>query len=311
MNRLLLAALLAVFAAGCGKRAATAPGTAPDETPTPAVNEPAQPGGITLAEAAGARPIDKLPDYAIYLNIDSTGLVLLGPNDQFPEPTGANVTTLDNAAQVEVFLKRRAKQDRAAGPAKAPRVPPKGDGRPEDVIATTAEKEDELDPTKPPPPLRSTIIFRVDARLPFDKTYAVVKAARNAGYTKAQWRALLPNGAGEGHFAVTIPTPDDELALAIPDPTAPAVSRYVTRARADAAGKLADLNFNGIDLKADLDALGRKLRAVKQKHADKPVAVVIEIDGKLLHADVIRFVEECVKAGYPNAEIVPLDPKLR
>lgn len=310
MNRLLLAALVAALAVGCGKRAPTTPAPPPDESPAP-VNEPAQPGDIKLAEAAGAKPLDKLPEYAIYLNVNGAGKVALGPNDQFSDPAGEKVTTLVNPVQVEIYLKRRAREDQLAGPAKAPRVPAKGDGRPEDVIATTAEKEDELDPTKPPPPLRSTIIFRVDAQSPFEKTYAVVRAARNAGFTKAQWRALLPNGAGEGHFAVTIPVPEDEFGLAIPDPTAPAVSRYVTRVRATDAGKIGDITFNGLDLKTDVEALGRKVRAVKQKHGDKPAAVVIEIDGKVLHADVIRLIELCVKAGYPNAEFVPLDPKLR
>lgn len=310
MTRLLLALALVASAAGCGKRSSTTPATAPDEKPAATVNEPAVPGDIKLAEATGARAIEKVPDHALYLNVNSKGEVLLNPADQWTDAIGDKVTTLVNPAQLGVFLKRRAAEDRAAGATKAP-TPPKGEGRPEDIIATTVEKEDEFDPTKPKPPLRSTIVWRVDARVPFAKTAALVKEAQSAGFTKAQWRVTRPDDEDEGFFAVTLPAPDDDLGLAIPDITAPAATRYVTRVRATDAGKIGDMTFNGIDLKTDLEALSRKLRAAKQKHKDKPAAIVIEIDGKLLHADVVRIIGVCARADYPDAQLVPLDPKLR
>ncbi len=309
MTRLLLALMLAALAVGCGKRSSTTPATAPDETPAPTVNEPAIPGDIKLAEAAGAKAIEKMPDHALYLNVNSAGEVLLNPADQWTDAIGDKVTTLVNPAQLGVFLKRRAQEDRAAGTAKA--VPAPAGDTPDKIIATTADREEAIDDGKPKPPLRSTLVWRVDACTPFEKTAALVQVAQNAGFTKSQWRVMRPDDEGEGHFAVTLPAPDDDLGLAIPDLTAPAATRYVTRVRATDTCRIGDMTFNGLDLKADLEALSRKLRAAKQKHKDKPASIVIEIDRKLLHADVVRIIGVCVRADYPDAQLVPLDPKLR
>ncbi len=72
------------------------------------------------------------------------------------------ISVLDNPVQVLSFLKLRAKEDRtAAGPA-------------------NAEK-----------PLRSVIVLRVHRDCPFDKTYDIMKACRQAEYLRVQLRAIV------------------------------------------------------------------------------------------------------------------------
>lgn len=120
---------------------------------------------IKLPEAIAAKSLDKTEDYAIYLNVNEQGKVVLAPSDYFKDGEGNVITTLDNALQLEVFLKRRAKEDRAAvGPANADK------------------------------PLRSIIILRVHKDCPFEKTYQIMKACRRAEYLRVQLRAILHSG---------------------------------------------------------------------------------------------------------------------
>ncbi len=115
---------------------------------------------IKLPSAIAARPLDRSEEYTIYLNVNDQGKVILASSDQYRDGNGELITTLDNQAQVEVFLKRRAKEDRsAAGPAGADK------------------------------PLRSIIILRVDEGCPFEKTYGIMKACRKAEYLRVQLRA--------------------------------------------------------------------------------------------------------------------------
>lgn len=117
---------------------------------------------IKLPEALAAKALEKSEDYAIYLNVNEQGKVILAPSDQYKDPGGGVVETLDNPAQVENFLKRRAKEDLAAvGPANADK------------------------------PLRSIIILRVHKDCPFEKTYGIMKACRKAQYLRVQLRAIL------------------------------------------------------------------------------------------------------------------------
>lgn len=117
---------------------------------------------IKLPEALAAKVLDKAEDYAIYLNVNEKGQVILTPTDHYTDSAGNVTTTLDNPLQIETFLKRRAKEDKAAaGPANADK------------------------------PLRSVIILRVHKDCSFEKTYAIMKACRKAEYLRVQLRAVV------------------------------------------------------------------------------------------------------------------------
>lgn len=116
---------------------------------------------IKLPDAIAAKAMDKSEEFAIYLNVNDQGKVILAPSDQYKDGNGDTITTLENAAQVEVFLKRRAKEDEsAAGPASKDK------------------------------PLRSIIILRVHKECAFEKTYGIMKACRKANYLRVQLRAI-------------------------------------------------------------------------------------------------------------------------
>jgi biopolymer transport protein ExbD len=120
---------------------------------------------IKLPEAVAAKTLDKTDEYAIYLNVNDQGKVILSSTDQFKDGEGNVVTTLDNPAQVQSFLKRRAKEDLdGAGPANRDK------------------------------PLRSVIILRVHKDCSFDKTYAIMKACRSANYLRVQLRVQIAGG---------------------------------------------------------------------------------------------------------------------
>src|SRR5215210_3221106 len=68
---------------------------------------------IKLPEAIAAKAIPANEDYAIYLNVNPEGKVILASTDQYKDSEGNIISTLDNPAQVASFLKRRAKEDRA------------------------------------------------------------------------------------------------------------------------------------------------------------------------------------------------------
>jgi biopolymer transport protein ExbD len=117
---------------------------------------------IKLPEAIAAKALDTKEEYAIYLNVNEKGQVILTPTDHYTDTAGNVTTTLDNADQVFSFLNRRAKEDRAAaGPANADK------------------------------PLRSIIILRVHRECSFDKTYGIMKACRRANYLRVQLRAVV------------------------------------------------------------------------------------------------------------------------
>lgn len=121
---------------------------------------------IKLPAAIAAKAISEREEYAIFLNVNDQGKVILASTDQYKDSEGKVTDTLDNAEQVRLFLTRRAKEDiAAAGP---------------------ANKD------KPP---RSVIILRVHKECSFEKTYAIMKACRQAGYLKVQLRAIRSNEA--------------------------------------------------------------------------------------------------------------------
>ena len=127
---------------------------------------------IKLPEAIAAKAIDATEDYAIYLNVNADGKVILASTDQYKDrETGNVISTLDNPAQVASFLKRRAAEDRA---------------RAKQAKAAGRRKEGD--------PELSLVILRVDKTCTFEKTYAIIKACRTSEYLRVQLRAVIGRG---------------------------------------------------------------------------------------------------------------------
>ena len=121
---------------------------------------------IKLPKAIAAKALEQSVEYAIYLNVNEKGQVILPPTEEIKDSTGQVISTLDNSEQVRVWLTRRAKEDlAAAGPANKDKGP------------------------------RSVIILRVHRDCAFEKTYAIMRACRSAGYLKVQLRAIRYSGA--------------------------------------------------------------------------------------------------------------------
>ena len=289
MVRLLSCAVLAAFACGCAKPAVEAPtpatappGPANSATPVATVPEPPDPNKVRLATAASARALVHSEDYLIYLNVNFEGTVLLSPIDHFAT-AGETVTTLVNPEQVRIFLTRRAREDlAAAGPA----------GR-----------------DQPP---RSVIVLRVDAHTPFGKTYGIMRAGRMAGYKRFHWRTVRTADGTEGQIAFTAAVSPEDEALAIPSPLDEVRPvKYLARVTADDVGKLANVTLGDVARGADLGVLVKRLEALKTKHKDAPVVLVLEIDERLLHADVIRVIDAAERGGFADLWPVPIDPKKR
>jgi biopolymer transport protein ExbD len=111
---------------------------------------------VRLPEAISAKALDAKADTIIFLNINEKGQVVLPPVDR----EGDN-DTLDNPAQVEGYMKRRAAAEK---------------------LKTRAEKPE------------ATLILRIDKLCPFEKSYPIMKACRTAGYSNVQLRAIRFSG---------------------------------------------------------------------------------------------------------------------
>ena len=117
---------------------------------------------IELPKAQQAKTIEAGEQYVYFLNVNEKGQVIFPPNARPTDTTGREIETSDNPRQLEIVLRRRAEEDRrAAGPANADK------------------------------PLRTLIIMRVHKNCRFEKTYAYMKACRDAGYLRIQLRAEL------------------------------------------------------------------------------------------------------------------------
>jgi biopolymer transport protein ExbD len=112
---------------------------------------------VKLPEAAAAKAIERDVNEVIFLNVDSKGRVLLTPDQR----TDDESETLDNEIQVKSFMQRRAAVEKRKT----------GKDMPEAVL-----------------------VLRVDRETPFDRTYGIMKACRDAGYTRVQLRAIQPSG---------------------------------------------------------------------------------------------------------------------
>lgn len=111
---------------------------------------------VKLPEAISAKALDPKVNRVVFLNVNAQGQVVLPKIEQHD-----GNETLDNAIQVEGYLKRRATIEIA------------GSNRP-----------------KP----EATLILRVDRQTPFEKSYPIMKACRDAGYTNVQLRAIRFGG---------------------------------------------------------------------------------------------------------------------
>jgi biopolymer transport protein ExbD len=112
---------------------------------------------VKLPEAISAKALDKTQDEVIYLNINEKGQLLLPPTEIREGDSG----TLDNAIQVEGYMKRRAEIE----------------------MAMTKSKKPE-----------ATVILRIHKETPFGLSYPIIKACRVAGYTKVELRAIRYSG---------------------------------------------------------------------------------------------------------------------
>lgn len=112
---------------------------------------------VKLPTAIAAKALDREENDVIFLNVNSKGQVLLTP-DQREDAT----ETLDNEVQVKNFMTRRAAVEKRKT----------GKDQPQAVL-----------------------VLRVDKDTYFDRTYAIMKACREAGYSKVQLRAIRHSGA--------------------------------------------------------------------------------------------------------------------
>jgi biopolymer transport protein ExbD len=248
---------------------------APDEQPVSPDEQPELvfPAEVVLPEIPGVNAGGKGALYPIYLNVTEQGQVILVPSAAITDARGNVTNALDNAAQVETFLKRRAKED-----------------------------EDKSQ--------RSTIILRVDARTPFEKTHDIVRAALSAGYVRfrwtARWGALQSEWPRDVQYEVVNSVEEE----------AHGNRKYSVRLTSE-AGKLAKITLRGpemaegVDLGTDFDALFRELTAAQKKHMFDRSLLTAEIDGRLLQADVIRLFDAAVRAGFLDVVPLLLDPKKR
>src|SRR5437764_6182312 len=106
---------------------------------------------IKLPEANAAKALDRSEGDAIFLNVNKEGTVELAPSQR-----RGDQPTLDNAIQVEGFMKDEAKLEKRAAESRGERW------------------------EKP----KATVILRVDKETRFEKTYAIMRACRQAGYEK-------------------------------------------------------------------------------------------------------------------------------
>jgi biopolymer transport protein ExbD len=271
MRNVILTVAASVLLCGCG--GAARPTTKPATRLAPYYLEVGD-VEVTLPIAGRAVALGQLPDHAITLNVTEVGTVVLNRIDRFQDSEGNDEYDLSTAARVEAYLTRRAKEDRAAvGPANK-------DGS-----------------------LRSVIVLRVDEGTRFEKTYAVIKASRQAGYDKFQWRASR-GVDGEGLLPLADTKSGEE-----PD------VEFLARALAE-EGRLAKIVLRGeglpeagLDLKTGIDAFGKKLAELAEKNKGKRLALRLEIGETMLQGDVVKLIDAAIGAGITDVRAVPLNAK--
>jgi biopolymer transport protein ExbD len=124
----------------------------------------------------------------------------------------------------------------------------------------------------------------------------------------------------EGQLLLALPPMEgDKSATAIPsvDPDQMPVKLVVTVA-ATAEGTIAEIvvreegsTVPPVKVGADHTAYFRELEKRKAALGKRPGKLTIEIDEKLLHAYVVKLLDEAVRAGFQDISPVPADPKKR
>jgi biopolymer transport protein ExbD len=105
---------------------------------------------IRLPKAIAAKAIEKTEEDVIFLNVNEQGVVRLTPDQR-----EGDVDSLDNEIQVRDWMGRQAEREKKRT----------GKDRPQAVL-----------------------ILRVDQNARFERTYAIMRACRMAGYEKVQLR---------------------------------------------------------------------------------------------------------------------------
>jgi biopolymer transport protein ExbD len=105
---------------------------------------------IKLPKAIAAKALEKSEEEVIFLNVTEQGTVRLTPDQQ-----EGDIVSLDNDIQVREFMGRQAEREKKRTAKDRP---------------------------------QATLILRVDQGTRFEKTYAIMRACRMAGYEKVQLR---------------------------------------------------------------------------------------------------------------------------
>jgi hypothetical protein len=208
-------------------------------------------------------------EYVIYLNVNEKGEVVVPASDL--GVVGNNIKVLDSADQIAIYLKRKVKEF--------------------ELHAASANKDKAL---------QLLIVLRVHADCPFEKVYSILKASRSAEYTK---RIQMRGEDREGQIPLRLPS----------DGSHGDERKYVARVTSDEKGNIKEITLRGdtekeIDLKTDVEALSEKLKELPGKNRRIPAVLILEIDERLIQAQVVRLIDVSVRAGFPDAMPLPLDP---
>jgi biopolymer transport protein ExbD len=119
---------------------------------------------ISLPEAVAAKPLDKNRGEIIYMDVNKDGQVILPPAKAKP-----GRETLDNAIQVEGDMRDLARLEyrKQTG---------SGENPPKDWESET------------------TLVLRIDKETRFEKSYPIIKACRDAGFRRQEYRAIVKTG---------------------------------------------------------------------------------------------------------------------
>jgi len=229
---------------------------------------------IKLPVVPGAADPDKNPGPVVCLNVNERGRVLLPPSDQINNTDGTVTDTLDNAEQVYLYLNRRAKA------------------------------EARLNPDNEEP---QTVLLWTHAGCSFEQVYAITKTARRAGHTQSHWRVDRGADKGEGRLPVALVRAGEKPEV-----------EFVARVTATDEGKVEKILLtgdglpkDGLDLKTDVAAFGKKLADLAAVNKGKRIGLRLEIGDKLLQAHVVQLIDASIRADIADVSPVPIDPKKR
>ncbi len=329
MTRVLCCTLIMILVCGCGQKpppptqspAAEAPpvplpGAGPPDPPAPELDEPS---GVKLPRSTSALAPGHAEDVLFLnvtksesiLNVTKSGSIWLHPADRF-----GDTDSIDNVAQIEVYIKRRVAEDRRRIRATG------GAGKPDDEPDQDLGLTDHDSPEMSAEALRSVVVFRADALTPFVKMYPIMRACRNAGCGQLHLRAIRASDSTEGTIALLLPRSPDESRPGFPD-LGEKAKQYSVRVKATDDGNIADITVKGAEsLGRDVQgsykkrltstaATEKKRIATEAAKGTKipPPILIIEIDDNLHHGSVVQLLDVAGQAGFTKVFAVPSDPK--